>query len=205
MDLFIFWFYGLLASFVFSENVSAGASGAIFGCFGALLYLGVAYPRLFFRTMGKNVLVLIGINLIFGFTVPGIDNAGHLGGLVGGFLATGAVHFPKQRNIKTQGLFLLGAVIAAAGMLYFGFQDDRPNVVNGIAQERIQKGEVEEAYNLLKTYVNEGKGDAVTFFQLSYLEIQMMEYNHAKEHLLKAIQLQPDFHEAHFNLALLLL
>ena len=75
-----------------------------------------------------------------------------------------------------------------------------------IAQERIQKGEIEEAYEILnELMLIEGKGNAVTFFQLSYLEIQMDKYNHAKEHLLKAIQLQPDFHEAHFNLSTALL
>lgn len=73
-------FGGTLASFIFSPTLSAGASGAIFGCFGALLYFGLIYPSLFFRTMGFNILVVLGINLAFGFTIPGIDNAGHIGG-----------------------------------------------------------------------------------------------------------------------------
>src|SRR5690606_25315449 len=89
-------FAGSVASFVFTNNLSAGASGAIFGCFGALLYMGVINTKLFFRTIGMNVIVVIIINLIFGFTVPGIDNAGHIGGLIGGFLATGIVHYPGK-------------------------------------------------------------------------------------------------------------
>ncbi|MCR2820394.1 rhomboid family intramembrane serine protease [Lederbergia panacisoli] len=116
-------FMGTLASFVFSPSISAGASGAIFGCFGALLYLGFAYPQLFFRTIGMNVIVVIIINLIFGFTISGIDNAGHIGGLIGGFLATGAVHFPKKRNNMTQAFFLLSAIIIVSGLLYFGFHN----------------------------------------------------------------------------------
>ncbi|GAA3321889.1 hypothetical protein GCM10020331_039610 [Ectobacillus funiculus] len=40
--------------------------------------------RYFSRTMMQSVLTLIGINLLFGFAVPGIDNAGHIGGLIGG-------------------------------------------------------------------------------------------------------------------------
>ncbi|MBS4176342.1 rhomboid family protein [Lederbergia citrea] len=196
-------FTGALASFIFSENISAGASGAIFGCFGALLYLGFAYPQLFFRTMGMNVIVLIIINLIFGFTVPGIDNAGHIGGLIGGFLSTGAVHFPKKRNLKGQAIFLCAMVIISVSMINIGYHDDRPDVMNGIVQEKIKNGKVEEAYNMLAPYVSEGKGNAITFFQLSYLEIQLKKYKSAKQHLLNAIKLQPDFHEAYFNLALL--
>src|SRR3954466_13548525 len=99
--LFIYLFAGVsgsLASLLFSLNLSAGASGAIFGCFGALLYFGTAFPKLFFRTMGLNILIVIGINLVFGFSIPGIDNAGHIGGLLGGFLAAAVVHFPKKKK-----------------------------------------------------------------------------------------------------------
>ena len=70
-----------------TPNLAAGASGAIFGCFGALLYFGSVYGNLFFRTMDSSVIVLIIINLVYGFAVPGIDNAGHIGGLIGGFFS----------------------------------------------------------------------------------------------------------------------
>ena len=45
-------FSGTLASFMMTPSLAAGASGAIFGGFGALLYFGIVYPKLFFRTMG---------------------------------------------------------------------------------------------------------------------------------------------------------
>lgn len=114
-------FMGTLASFMLNDSLSAGASGAIFGCFGALLYFGIIYPRLFFRTMGMNIIIVILINLVFGFSVPGIDNAGHIGGLIGGFLATGAVHFPKRKKLLMQWAFLAAAVLLSAGGLYIGF------------------------------------------------------------------------------------
>lgn len=194
---------GTAASFLFNTNLSAGASGAIFGCFGALLYVGVSHPRLFFRTMGANVIVLIVINLVFGFTVPGIDNAGHLGGLAGGFLAAGAVRLPGKGRVISQTAFLL----AAAGLLYgavmAGLHNDRPETVNALAQVQIEEGNVEEAYESLKKYVESGKGNAVTYFQLSYAEIQMGFLDDAKGNLKKVIELQPDFHEAYFNLAVI--
>ncbi|MEK4028812.1 rhomboid family intramembrane serine protease [Pseudobacillus sp. FSL P4-0506] len=116
-------FMGTLASFVMNSNLSAGASGAIFGCFGALLYFGVIYPRLFFRTMGTSIIVIILINLIFGFSASGIDNAGHIGGLIGGFLATGAVHFPTKKKPMMQLAFLAAACLLSAGGLYLGFSE----------------------------------------------------------------------------------
>jgi rhomboid protease GluP len=112
---------GVIASFLFSSNLSAGASGAIYGCFGALLYFGAIYPKLFFRTMGVNLFVVLGINLIFSFSASGIDSAGHIGGLIGGFLAAGMVHFPKKKKPVLQILFLIGSVALIWGSLTFGF------------------------------------------------------------------------------------
>ncbi|MGD6795840.1 rhomboid family intramembrane serine protease [Metabacillus indicus] len=111
---------GTLASFAFSPSISAGASGAIFGCFGALLYMGIAKPKLFFRTIGTNVIFIIVLNLLFGFAFPGVDNAGHLGGLAGGFLAALMVQLPKQ---KKWGMRLTGAVLAlffTGGLYLYG-------------------------------------------------------------------------------------
>src|SRR5690625_7002938 len=65
---------GGVASFAFSMNVSAGASGALFGLFGALLFFGLIYKRLFFQTFGMNLLFLIGFNIVFGFTFSSIYN-----------------------------------------------------------------------------------------------------------------------------------
>ncbi|MCM3596223.1 rhomboid family intramembrane serine protease [Metabacillus idriensis] len=121
--LFIYLFAGAagtLASFALSPSISAGASGAIFGCFGALLYLGIIKPNLFFRTIGSNLIFIIVLNLLFGFAVPNIDNAGHIGGLLGGFLAALTVQLPKQNK---WGLRLLGAflsILLIAGAYIYG-------------------------------------------------------------------------------------
>lgn len=115
-------FFGALASFLFTPSLSAGASGAIFGLFGALLYFGTVYRHLFFRTMGMNVISLIIVNLLFGLLVPGIDNAGHIGGLVGGFLAASVVHLPKHTAWGRQAGALAAAVLLAAAGLWIGFR-----------------------------------------------------------------------------------
>jgi rhomboid protease GluP len=202
-------FSGTLASFIFSSSVSAGASGAIFGCFGALLYLGAVYPKLFFRTMGTNVIIVIIINLVFGFSVSVVDNYGHIGGLIGGFLAAAIVHFPKKKRFITQIGALVLTLIASIGLLFMEFHGGSiittPDVMNSLAQQKLSDHKYEEAYNLLHNYVKEGKGNAITYFQLSYAEIQLQKHKAAKVHLLQSVKMDPRFPEAHFNLALLYL
>jgi membrane associated rhomboid family serine protease len=76
-----------LASYAFSPAISAGASGAIFGLAGALTVYFLKYRDNFGRqgrAILQNMLVVIAINLVFGMTMSGIDNWGHIGGLVGG-------------------------------------------------------------------------------------------------------------------------
>lgn len=79
---------GSVSSFLFTKAVSAGASGAIFGLLGALLYFGKARPGVLNRGFIGNLVTIIGINLFIGFTYPGIDNFAHIGGLAGGYAAS---------------------------------------------------------------------------------------------------------------------
>lgn len=200
-------FSGVLASFLFSPNLSAGASGAIFGCFGALLYFGVVYPRLFLRSLGFNILIVLAINLMFGFTIPGIDNAGHIGGLVGGFAAAGIVRFPNKRRITSQGLYLVVTTALILGLLQYGFSNpaslmDKQSVLT-LAQEQIRAEEFDKAYQLLNEYKDVETDSADILFLLSFTEIKRNDLEGAKDHLLQVVKLNPQFHEAHYNLALI--
>ncbi len=86
--------------FASASTVSAGASGAVFGLLGALLYFGYKY-RVYLGNMLKSQLVpIIVINLLFGFMVTGIDNAAHIGGLIGGFLLSMAVGVTYKSSLK---------------------------------------------------------------------------------------------------------
>src|SRR5690625_5355200 len=58
---------GGLASFMFSQSVAAGASGALFGLFGALLFFTFIYKLLFFRTIGYIFFEFLFINFCFLF------------------------------------------------------------------------------------------------------------------------------------------
>lgn len=81
----------LLSTVITPDAFSVGASGAIFGLLGALLYFGYHY-RIYLGTVIKSQIIpLIVINLALGFLVTGIDNAAHIGGLIGGALMMIAV------------------------------------------------------------------------------------------------------------------
>jgi rhomboid protease GluP len=83
--------FGSLLSYAFSDSVSVGASGAIFGIIGATTVYFFRYRNNFGaqgRAILQNMVVVIVINLIFGLSAGYIDNWGHMGGLLGGALVT---------------------------------------------------------------------------------------------------------------------
>ncbi|MDD3243167.1 MAG: rhomboid family intramembrane serine protease [Eubacteriales bacterium] len=75
------------ASYAFCQNPSLGASGMVFGLYGAMLGIRKFDKKLFNAVFGVQLLLYIGISVFWGFTSGTIDNFGHLGGLAGGFLA----------------------------------------------------------------------------------------------------------------------
>ena len=82
----------LLSIAMYDEmGFSIGASGAIFGLLGALLYFGYHYRVYFGNVLIKQIIPIIIINLFIGFVVVGIDNFAHIGGLIGGFLISKAL------------------------------------------------------------------------------------------------------------------
>lgn len=92
----IYFFGGLsgsLASFVFSEAPSAGASGAIFAVFGAMMVYLYHHRSLHGKggqMMLSRLVMLMVLNLMIGFIGSSdigrfrVDNAAHIGGLIGG-------------------------------------------------------------------------------------------------------------------------
>lgn len=107
--LIIYLLSGLLASIasmLLNTSLSAGASGAIFGVLGAQLAL-LFRNRDRFGEFGRqqtiSLLAIIGINIIFGITVPGIDNWNHMGGLVSGTLLGlfMAPRYELERDVST--------------------------------------------------------------------------------------------------------
>jgi membrane associated rhomboid family serine protease len=96
---------------------TVGASGAVFGLFGAFLVVS--------KRLGgdvRGILVLIGINLALGFVMPDIAWQAHVGGLVtGGLLAAAYAYAPpaRRRLVAIVAPVALGAVLVGATLLTY--------------------------------------------------------------------------------------
>lgn len=99
---------GSLLSICFSNSISAGASGAIFGLLAALLYFGYHYRLYLGGAMKSQIIPVIILNLILGFMVPGVDNACYIGGLISGVFLSMAcgVKFKSTKSSIINGIIL---------------------------------------------------------------------------------------------------
>jgi rhomboid protease GluP len=117
---FVSLIMGSLLSMALSNYASVGASGAIFGLMGSMLYFGYHYRVYLGNVLKTQLIPLIFINLVYGFVATGIDNFGHIGGLIGGVLATKAVGV-KYKSTKSDiinGIIMLGILLAF--LIYMG-------------------------------------------------------------------------------------
>ena len=80
---------GLISLYVHPQSVGVGASGAIFGIFGALAGFFLVHKdeiakqsKAFMSNFGS----VIALNLVIGLSIPNIDMSAHIGGLVAGFI-----------------------------------------------------------------------------------------------------------------------
>ncbi|WP_024615191.1 rhomboid family intramembrane serine protease [Clostridium sp. Ade.TY] len=76
----------LLSYILAPMTISVGASGAIFGILGAFLYFAIKERKHLQRGILGNIIAVIVLNLYIGFTSTSIDNLGHIGGFLGGFI-----------------------------------------------------------------------------------------------------------------------
>ncbi len=81
--------------------VSAGASGAIFGIIGALLYIAVRSRGRVGGVSGRGILFMMALTLYHGFTSGGVDNSAHIGGALAGFVLA-VILYRRNRNPRQQ-------------------------------------------------------------------------------------------------------
>jgi len=122
--ILIYLFSGLmgsLLSILLNGNVpSIGASGAIFGLLGSMLYFGYYYRVYLGNTLTSQIVPIILVNLLIGFTTSGIDNFGHIGGLIGGFLITMAFGIDEKSDRQSK---INGWVFAIVTLLFLIFMN----------------------------------------------------------------------------------
>ncbi|BEP28623.1 rhomboid family intramembrane serine protease [Helicovermis profundi] len=111
--------FGSIGSFMFDDSISIGASGGIFGLVGAYFYISAFYPDDIKKSIRKNMLVIVLINVWYGTTNPQIDNFAHGFGLISGFIAAWAYGYPNQ--IKMQIKNRIAQLVLILGFMFFIF------------------------------------------------------------------------------------
>lgn len=87
------------------QIISAGASGAIFGLMGALLYIVAVNRGRLGRLSGRGMLIMVEMSLYFGLTSSGVDNSAHVGGLICGILITVLLYRRKRMDHSQYGFY----------------------------------------------------------------------------------------------------
>jgi len=190
--------------------VSAGASGALFGLVGALiaaLYLGkLPFPKPARDSLLKNLVWVAVINLGLGASIPGIDNAGHVGGLVMG-LALGAIIGPHLMEEPAPRAFYNRLVLIAAAFLLVGFWSlvkQKRGYVADIekARQAIGKGHADEAIRELQIAIARDPNNIEALNMLAQAYLGKNDSTNAQHTLQRVIQLDPDNIGAEFVLGL---
>lgn len=111
---------GSLLSICTSNYTSAGASGAIFGLLGSLLYFGYHYRLYLGNVMKSQVIPILILNLLLSL-LPGIDGSAHIGGLIGGVLLSMAVGIPNKTKKTAQINGIILSTIFVSFMIFLLF------------------------------------------------------------------------------------
>jgi rhomboid protease GluP len=111
---------GMASLYMHTESVGIGASGAIFGVFGALAGFLLARRHQIAsggREIMKDFAAILGLNLLLGLSIESIDMSAHIGGLIVGLIGG----FVIAKSSKGLVLFIgmgIAALILGAGFLY---------------------------------------------------------------------------------------
>lgn len=197
---------GVIASFVYSDSLSAGASGAIFGLFGALLYLIIKKPQIYWKTLGINVLFLLGINLAYGFVVSNVDQYAHIGGLIGGLLMAYCVAIKGQYVDWKRWVYVVLTVVIFSYFMVIGYRNvnatSDPATGNAVVMSYIEQQKMGEAKKVVGVIEKNNYNDYVSDFLLGTIEFHKGNHAAAITALERAIAQEPNFPEAFYNLAL---
>ena len=202
---------GSVTSFAFTTSPSVGASGAIFGLMGALLYIMYRKPMLFKTSLGRGIITIVAINLALGFTKDGIDYYAHIGGLIGGFLITGTFFRQNENNSKTVWLSgirsLIISVFLALAILVYGIKAPMNSVFS--MMEELNAYSTEENWDevektaeviLLLQSIDDGTR-AEVLWNLVISEAIQEKWDEGKEHANQLIEVHPP--SGHYILGIL--
>ncbi|MDD7983791.1 rhomboid family intramembrane serine protease [Lentisphaera marina] len=162
-------FMGSLASLLWNADgiISAGASGAVFGVVGMICAFLVMrrneVPTTAFKSLKNSMMQIVVLNFLFGMSVPGIDNAAHFGGLLGGFIGAAIMSRsldPKKRRAQFMPKVFLGLTclpLICMGVWKSGLIHSKPIIVFEQLTQKIADNQDKEWINsdhLIQAYID---------------------------------------------------
>ncbi|GGE74018.1 rhomboid family protein [Priestia taiwanensis] len=199
---------GVLLSFAMNDSVAAGASGAIFGCFGAFLYIGIKYRDVLSRSVMMNVMMIIGLNIGIGASISGIDNSGHIGGLIGGFLIAMIVQIPNEKkNVGMRVALSILTVALVIGTSVYGFKNEgrQYEAIQLTEQLRtaLSNNNQKEAEELSEKLSKYEKKPLDAYYLEAFMNLRKGDYTKAKEQFLHVVSEKENFAPAYYYLSIL--
>jgi rhomboid protease GluP len=203
--------------------LSAGASGAVFGLIGAEAAFFLINRSLFGKLGSQrlgNLGVLIAINLVFGFTVPGINNIAHLGGLIMGFGlglllaprfavewrwdvagAQGHVADRQPAIVRLAGTLVAVALLLGVWQLGNARWQNNAETFRTQAYDALSAGDRDAARQLFEQAVAADSQDAVSLANLGLMQLQDNQLAQGVTLLERAYALTPNNPDVQFFLA----
>jgi membrane associated rhomboid family serine protease/tetratricopeptide (TPR) repeat protein len=182
------------------DAVSAGASGAVFGMAGALIAFFQAHkdtiPESLFRPVMRNMLFLLGLNVLFGLLVPGIDNAAHFGGLACGYVAARLCDrdpedSPQLTPRRAQRILpLIGALFVAAALIPWrasGAEDIQHALAQDAALRALRRGQWDECIQSATQSLEKDGSNGLLFAIRAEAHLQKREFQAALADLDRAL------------------
>jgi rhomboid protease GluP len=204
---------GSLASLAWHPSVlSAGASGAVFGIAGALvsmLYFGhILVPRQVVRDLLSSLAFFVGFNLLLGSVLVGIDNAGHIGGLVVGLGLGAVLHRPLPYGSRPWFRFL---IVPAVILLFIATAQAaleksaaNPDLLAENARRLASEGKKEEALAMFEKAAELAPKSAPLANDLGAAYLDLKRIDDAIASFTRAVELDPQLYEPQRNLAVAL-
>jgi rhomboid protease GluP len=197
-----------------SRNIAAGASGAIFGIAGAMLIAGYLHreviPPRWGRALGRGILPFIVINLVFGFSVRGIDNWGHLGGLLTGMVLAALIPPPTHdfapwsgNERPSQAIIVLPAVAVALAMALTAQHYVISREVTRLLQEGLRFRSARQDAKALERFqaaARRSPRDERPHVMMGSLYLRQQQFDKAVQEYSEAVRLSPGAPEAQLSL-----
>lgn len=182
-----------------SPIISAGASGAIFGLFGALIFFGFLLPPERRKHFWPAIAAPVAINIAYGFMNPQINNYAHLGGLAIGWLTALALGLPHERGGRLRRLLGRLALIALAIAAFlvgptlqqndWGYSFDR-----GV--RAYEEGDYDMARRYFERVIELEPDAAAAHYNLALVYVHLEQWDKALHHVETAQRLDPSLADA---------